>query len=52
MPVSPFDLIPSALSAPTPDPALNATNDIFWIGEFVVGGYDLSNLGGHPDIRY
>lgn len=30
----------------------DALNDVFRIGEFLVGGGDLSNLGGHPDIRY
>jgi len=39
-------------ATPASDQPQTASNDVFQIGEFLVGGGDTSNLGGHPDIRY
>ncbi|MBO0360909.1 hypothetical protein J0X19_23315 [Hymenobacter sp. BT186] len=53
MPLTPFDPLDQIRIAEMMlEATQNALNDVFRIGDFLVGGGDSSNLGGHPDIRY
>ncbi|MBC8085270.1 MAG: hypothetical protein H7Z21_18895 [Hymenobacter sp.] len=35
-----------------PDRARSTSDDVFQLGDFLIGDGDCSSLGGHPDIRY